>query len=216
MALSRLRIAITDRPGVLARVASIIADHEGNIVSLDVHRTGVVSAVDDMVVDLPDRVDLAQLRNDLTASGAATLLSHQAAHLQDAMVAVLQRATEMINTRTLDADAELIAAVAELCGSPVVWVSTSDESLVYDPGRFARERGGAIALRSSELPPEMADLLPGEVWLLAVPEVEVPINGRVVFVGRPLTNEFTNTEIARIEALMTLFRRIEQFLTRTL
>lgn len=214
MTLIRLRIALADRPGALARVAAMIADHGGNIVSVDVHRAGVVSAVDDVVVDFPDGGDIPALRNDLTASGAATLVSHQAAHVNDAVVSALARAGDMLDGTGGDPGAQLVAAVAELCSSPVVWLSTTADADHYDAGRFARERGGAIALRANDLPNEMAALLPGEVWLLALPEAERPTNGRVIFVARPLSNEFTSTEIARIEALMALYRRIEQFTAR--
>jgi predicted amino acid-binding ACT domain protein len=211
----RLRIALADRPGSLARVAAIIAEHDGNITSVDVHRAGVVSAVDDLVVEFPDDADLLQLRNDLTASGAATLLSHQAAHPVDPIVSALTRAAEMIGGRPDDPDAELAQSVAELCASPVVWISSTEEAETFEAGRFALERNGAIALRTSELPGEMAERLPGEVWLLAVPDPEVLTAGRIVFVARPLSNEFTSTEIARIEAVMALHDQVERILARS-
>jgi predicted amino acid-binding ACT domain protein len=208
----RLRIALADRPGSLARVATIIADHGGNITSVDVHKAGVVAAIDDLVVEFPDEADLLALRNELTASGAGTLLSHQAAHTVDPIVSTLMRAAEMIGARPADPEAELVHSVAELCASPVVWVSSTEEAGRYEAGRFALERNGAIALRTSELPEDLADPLPGEVWLLAVPDPEILTGGRVVFVARPLSNEFTSTEIARIEAVMALHDQVERIL----
>jgi hypothetical protein len=210
----RLRIALADRPGALSRVAAIIGEHEGNITSVDVHRTGVVGVVDDLVVEFPDEADMAQLRIDLGASGAATLLSHQAAHAVDPIVSTLLRAARMISARPEDPEAELVQSVSELCASPVVWVTSAEEADTYEAGRFALERSGAIALRTSELPEHLADRLPGEVWLLAVPDPEI-VTGRVVFVARPLHNEFTSTEIARIEAVMALHDQVERILARS-
>jgi hypothetical protein len=107
-----------------------------------------------------------------------------------------------------------VHSVAELCASPVVWVSSIEEADTFEAGRFALERSGAIALRTSELPGELAERLPGEVWLLAVPDPEILTAGRVVFVARPLSNEFTSTEIARIEAVMALHDQVERILSR--
>jgi predicted amino acid-binding ACT domain protein len=208
-------VALADRPGSLARVASIIADHGGNITSVDVHRAGVVAAIDDLVVEFPDDADLLALRNEMTASGAATLLSQQAAHTVDPIVSTLMRAAEMIGARPEDPEEELVRSVAELCATPVVWISSTEDADRFEAGRFALERSGAIALRTSELPQDRAVLLPGEVWLLAVPDPEILTGGRVVFVARPLSNEFTSTEIARIEAVMALHDQVERILARS-
>jgi predicted amino acid-binding ACT domain protein len=213
--LVRLRISLADRPGSLARVASIISEHGGNITAVDVHRAGVISAVDDLVVEFPDGKDIMALRHDLTANGAATLLSHQQAHVADGIVTTLRRAAALIAHRADDPDEALSRSVAELCSSPVAWVSTTEEASRWEAGRFALERSGAIALRTTRLPEGMADLLPGEVWLLAVPDPEMLSGGRVVFVARPLATEFTSTEIARIEAVMALHEQIERLLTRS-
>ena len=212
--LVRLRIALADRPGSLANVASLIAEHGGNIISVDVHRAGVVSAVDDVVVELNDEGDLVGLRHALTASGAATLLSHQAAHAADPIVDALRRAAEMVGSRAGDPESELVASVSALCSSPVAWIASGADAKALEAGRFAIERNGAIALRTSELPEDMAERLPGEVWLLAVPDPELMNGGRVVFVARSLSNEFTATEIARIEAVMALHDQVERLVTR--
>lgn len=208
--LVRLRIALADQPGALAHVASVIAAHGGNITALDVHRAapaaGAKQVVDDVIVDFADPPDLDRLRGDVAATGAGTLLSHQAAQPLDPVVAVLRRATTMVarsDRGGADSEAELRAAIAELCAAPVVWISAPGEADAYDAGRFAVERGGAVAVRTAELPEGHADVLPGEAWLLAVPDPERLEGGRVVFVARS-TSEFTNTEIARIEALMSL------------
>jgi len=210
--LVRMRISLADRPGALAQVGLVMADHGGNIVSVDVHQAGVVSAIDDLLVEFPDDADLAALRNDLTASGVATVLSHQEAQREDPIVATLRRVTEMVATQGVDSDELLARGVADLCSSPVAWVTSSEESTRWEAGRYAKERGGAIALRTTELPSHLADRLPGEVWLLAVPDPEMRAGGRTVFVARQLAAEFTSTEIARIEALMALHDQLEHLM----
>jgi hypothetical protein len=92
-------------------------------------------------------------------------------------------------------------------------LASVSEASSFEAGRFALERTGAIALRTAELPPAMAERLPGEVWLLAVPDPEPTRSSRVVFVARSLANEFTSTEIARIEALMALHDEVRRHVT---
>jgi len=45
-----------DRPGALARVAAVIAGHGGNVVGIDVQEVDAESAVDELVIDVPDDV----------------------------------------------------------------------------------------------------------------------------------------------------------------
>ncbi|WP_150243485.1 GNAT family N-acetyltransferase [Nocardiopsis quinghaiensis] len=52
MSLWRIRTAVEDRPGSLARVVDALAGHGGNIVGLSLH-TDVSGVVDELVVDLP-------------------------------------------------------------------------------------------------------------------------------------------------------------------
>ncbi|OOC54596.1 MULTISPECIES: GNAT family N-acetyltransferase [Nocardiopsis] len=52
MSLWRIRTAVEDRPGSLARVVDALAGHGGNIVGLSLH-TDVSGVVDEFVVDLP-------------------------------------------------------------------------------------------------------------------------------------------------------------------
>lgn len=207
MSLVRLRIALADQPGALARVAAIIAEHGGNITAVDVHHQAGGNAVDDVVVEWPDEgSDLDHLRNALAGSGAGALVSHQAGRQLDPVVAALRRAVDMVAGGG-DSDDDLVAAVAEICASPAVWVSGAGEDNDIEAGRMAREGGGAVSVHTSALPPEVAERLPGDAWLLAVPDPEV-VDGRVVFVARGPQSEFTTTEIARIEALMALHARI--------
>jgi hypothetical protein len=98
----------------------------------------------------------------------------------------------------------LARGVAQLCSSPVAWVTSAEEATRYDAGRFAIERQGVVVMTTTELPAHLAERLPGEVNLLAVPDVEQAEQHRVIFVARPAGNDFTTTEVARIEALVSL------------
>jgi hypothetical protein len=204
--LVRLRVELADSPGSLATVAGVIARHGGNITAVDVQRSLPTTAVDEIVVDFPDDVELAQLRRAIADSGAATLLSHQSARRVDPVVQLLQRAVEVLRAPALAPEEALTAAVAELCSSPAVWVSTAGDADQYETGRFALKEHGAVTIRSRDVPPPLRGALPeGEVWLLAVPDLDLDGQPRVIFVARPLDLAFTATEISRIEALTLLY-----------
>jgi hypothetical protein len=208
--LMRLRISLADRPGALARVATIIAGHGGNIISVDAQRVDADVAVDDLVVDFSAEPDVADLVDDLSANAGATVMSHQETRAADPIVGSLRRLVQLVDSGTGDPAAALADGVAELCSTPVVWVSQAEEAARFDAGRFALEHNAAVALHTTELPEHLAEPLPGEVCLLAVPDPERLTGGRVVFVARPAANQFTATEIARIEALTALHSRIER------
>jgi hypothetical protein len=208
----RLRISLADRPGALAQVAAVIAHHGGNIISVDVQHVDADNAVDDVVVDFEGEPDLVALRNALAVEGAATVMSHQQAHGADPVVGSLRRVVQLVDAGPGDPDKALAEGVAELCSSPVVWVSDAVEASEYHAGRLALEHHGAVALQTTELPEHLAERLHGDVCLLAVPDPERMSGERVVFVARPVANPFTATEIARIEALTALHSRIERLI----
>ncbi|MDQ2729282.1 MAG: ACT domain-containing protein, partial [Actinomycetota bacterium] len=197
-----LRVALSDQPGALMRLAATIAEHGGNIISIDVHQSGTNAAVDDLTIDFPDDGDLDRLRTALQDNGAGSVLSHWNTQLGDPVVSALGYVAELVAQPPDPADDGLARAVGKLCGSPVAWVSSTADAVGNEAGRFAMERRGAIALRTTELPDRRSDWLPGEVWLLAVPDGGTGLVGRVVFVARALTQEFTTTEIARVEAFL--------------
>jgi hypothetical protein len=210
----RLRISLADRAGALAQAATIVGLHGGNIRSIDVHRTDDESAVDDLVVDFSKEPDMEDLGHDLATNAATALLSHQASHATDPVVASMQRVMNLLGGGLGDPDEALADAVADLCSAPVAWVSTVAQANRHDAGRVALEGNRAVALPATTLPEHLAERLPGEVRLLAVPDSGHPAGGRVVFVARSATSEFTATEIARIEALITLDGEIERTTSR--
>jgi ACT domain len=211
--LIRLRISLPDRPGALGEVATIIAGHGGNITSVDVQFADAESAVDDLVVEFSMDPDLLQLRDDLATHGAATVMSHQEAYSADPIVATLRRLVEVVDAGRADASAALADGVAELCSSPVVWISSAEEAAYYEAGRFAIEHKAAVTIRKTQLPEHLAERLHGEVWLLAVFDPQGLAQGRVVFVARSIGNPFTATEIGRIEVLAALHSGIDRIMS---
>jgi hypothetical protein len=208
----RLRISLSDRPGALAGVAAVIAGVGGNITAIDVLQSGDGQVVDDVVVDLPDGTDMQGLRRDLASSGAGTMLSHQASQAVDPVVAALNRAVEVIQASDPADDAELVRSVSAVCSSPAVWVERSADGGPGTHDLFAigvpsGQAHGSYTRRSADLPPELAERLPGETWVLSVPDPDDP-TGRVVYVARSLDAEFTSTEVARVEAVIALHNAI--------
>jgi predicted amino acid-binding ACT domain protein len=202
--LLRLQISMPDQTGALARVATIIASHGGNITSIDSQHATSEFAVDELLVDFASEPDLTRLREDLAGDGDTLLVSQQVTETIDPIVASLRHISELLQSGSMDAEAALARSVAELCSSPVAWVSTADEAVRYEAGRFAIERQDVVIMTTSQLPADLAERLPGEVCLLALPDVERVDRPRVVFVARPVGNDFTTTEVGRIEALISL------------
>lgn len=213
--LIRLRISLADRAGALAQAATIIGIYGGNIVSIDVHRTGGDAAVDDLVVDFAGDPHLAELRDDLAMNAATTLMSHQSTDAADPVVASMDRVAAILEGGFGTSADALAEGVADLCSSSVAWVSSRDEAIRYDAGQAAIEGNCAVARRTTTLPEHLAGRLPGEVCLLAVPDPDARTGGRVVFVARPVTMDFTTSEITRIEALTALYNQIERLVARS-
>jgi hypothetical protein len=206
---ARLRIELPDRPGALAKVASVIAAHGGNLVGIDVQEVEQDSAIDELVVDVPDGVDLAALRGALIESGAGVLVSHQAGAQQvDPVLRSLRWACAMVAAGPTGADEELTRAVAEAMGTSAAWVCNTADAGEVEAGRMALARGGPVSHRTIDVPADRAPAVKGEAWLLAVPDARLEPH-RVAFVVRPVDDRFTATEVARVEALLGLRRQLD-------
>jgi len=210
----RLRLEIADVPGALARAAAIIADHGGNITALDVqHANETSAAIDEVTIELGELTDLARLRRDLSESGVVKVVALQSANPEDLVVRVLRRLALTLAAPSTDSDMDLRRAVAELCSTPAVWVCGPVEAVDYEAGRQAlASRGEAVLMQTSERMPAHAATVSGQAWLLAIAEtgpVDSQRQRRVVFVARPLSQNFTTTEISRVQSLMALFDEIE-------
>jgi hypothetical protein len=194
---ARLRVELADRPGSLARVAAAIGEHGANVVGVDVQEVDADSAVDELVVDVPDNVDVDSLRRALVDTGAGVLVSHQSGmHEIDPVLRALRWACAVVSAGDEGADDELVRALSEVCGTDTAWLAGLAEAPQHEAGRMALDRGGPVSHRD------------GETWLLAVPDARLDPR-RVAFVGRPLSDPFTATEVARVEALLGLRRQVE-------
>lgn len=203
----RIRVELPNRPGALATVAATIANHGGNVVSVDIHEVEGQQAVDEIIVMLPPDWTPAALAKDLRDHDAGTLLSSTTAALaSDSVVRALRWATSLVRSGAMDGGLELARALAELCTSSVAWVATVDEAMQHEVGRLAIERG-APHVQLSTPPAAFADGLPDSSWILAVPDDAV-FPTRVAFVGRAPSYRFTNSEIVRVEALLQLVREL--------
>jgi len=208
--LVRLRIELADSPGSLAHVAAIIGDHGGNITAIDVQEGSPASAVDEVTIEFEEEADLQKLRQRLSESGAARVVSHQTANRADMVVGTLQRLAEVLPASAEQRDDLLRRGVSELCSTPVVWISSPPDAGVYAAGQLALERvGEPVLVRSDEPLPAVARTIAGPAWLLAVANGEPGHRQRIVFVARPEAQQFTTTEISRVEALVTLHRCID-------
>ncbi len=61
MPLYKLRVDLPDNPGGLAALATALAEHDVNILSLAVHGKDATTVTDDLVVDMPDVTVLGSL-----------------------------------------------------------------------------------------------------------------------------------------------------------
>jgi hypothetical protein len=196
----RLRIAVADRAGALAQAATVMGLHSGNILSIDVHRNDGQNAIDDVVVDFPEDVDLAELGFDLANQAHAEVLSHAATEYHDPIEEVLVRLAELFRQPISDSDDALMQAVADLFPVEVVWVSDEEGLSQIEAAGLALESNDVVAMAGGGAPQLAAAGLDDGACVMAVPLGP----RRVLFVARGTPNEFTVTEMARARALAAL------------
>ena len=71
----RLRVELPDLPGALAKVATVISDLDGDVVSIDIHELDGHQVVDELVVEVLTELDGRVLGAALEQAGAGILLS---------------------------------------------------------------------------------------------------------------------------------------------
>lgn len=205
--LVRLRIELDDRPGSLAGVAAAIAARDGNITAIDVLESDGGRVLDEITVDVPEGLDMAQLRSEIAGVRDARVVSHQRTELVDPIVRVLRRLTAAIEHLPRDPADELAQAIADLCATPAVAILGKDVAVQYDVGRHALDDPGraVMAAGTEELP--LGEAVTGEVAVVAV---ATTISGApvVAVAARPAAQGFTATECHRVEALVLLHERL--------
>jgi len=195
------RVGLPDRPGALAQLTAIIAAHSLDVRAVDVLGGMLTQAVDQFTLDgQPDRVEA--LAAELRAGGTFTVLGVRRAgitaeHLPDLTVVQLvlrepDRALTIVThaaPRLLDAD----------------WAMSFEPGLAYSRARTPSAPDvqwvGRIPMRSSRVSDAGMFTLPAGVRAtLAV----APLSRYgVVLVGRDDEMPFHDTEIMRLQKLLT-------------
>ncbi len=201
----RLRVELPDLPGALARVATVISDFDGDVVSIDVHELDGHQVVDELVVEVLTDLDRRVLGAALEEAEAGTLLScGPAAARSEPVVEALGWARELAVAN----DAATVCRVlASACPSSKVWVAPIDDAREVAAGRLALARGAPLVQRSHDLPDQLGGRPASTMWLLAVPDVQ-PQTRCIAFLARPGSLRFTASEVARVGALMALHRAL--------
>lgn len=201
----RLRVELPDRPGALAGLGAIVARHDANIVSVDIHEIEGPTAIDEIVVHVPDGWEPARLSAALAEASTATLLSAQRLSVNpDAVLATLRSCVAMLGADADGLDRECEAALSRLSPGATVWLADPAAAGTVEAGRLALARGETTILRSSDLGDRgVASDPPG--WVLAALDDHLTPS-TVAFVARPEALRFSSTEVERVEALLR-FRR---------
>jgi hypothetical protein len=201
----RLRVELPDLPGALARVATVISDHDGDVVSIDVHELDGHQVVDELVVEVLTELDGRILGAALQAADAGILLScAPTAARAEPVVEALRWANDLAVANDL---ATLGRVLAAACPSAKVWVAPIDDGREVPTGRLALARGGPLVQRSHDLPEPLGGRPASTMWLLAVPDGR-PHARSIAFLARPGSLRFTASEVARVDALMSLHRAL--------
>jgi hypothetical protein len=201
----RLRIELPDRPGALAALGAVVARHDANIVSVDIHEIEGPTAIDDIVVHVPDGWEPSRLTSALAEESTATLLSAQRLSISpDAVLATLRSCNAMLHADADGLGKEFEAALLLLSAGSSVWLADLATAGSIEAGRLCLERGETVILRSADRGDHTPD--PAEVgWVLAAPDDHLD-PAVVAFVARPESLRFSSTEVERVEALLR-FRR---------
>src|SRR4051812_23360330 len=149
----RLRVELPDLPGALAKVATVISDLDGDVVSLDIHELDGHQVVDELVVEVLTGLDGRVLGAALEAADAGILLSCSPAPARsEPVVEALAWAREMAATNDATTVGRILAAA---CPSAKVWVAPIDEAREVAAGRLALARGVPLVQRSHDLPEQL-------------------------------------------------------------
>jgi hypothetical protein len=198
---SRIRISLVDRAGALGQAAGVLGLHGGNIKSIDVHDATGELVVDDVVVEFASPPDNRDLHNDLINNAGARLVASEAADDLDLVVVTLDQVHALLSEARADG-ARLGDSVAAICGFSTTYVAEASEAEQSDLGREALEHGRPVFRTIPDVPAPLEGGRPGDRAVMAFPLGDRSSPEAVLFVARPPEVEFTETEIARISALI--------------
>lgn len=205
--LHQLRIELDDRPGALARIASVLAEAQVNILDIAIHEIDGTTAVDELVVEAPDDWDLPATRESLDVIGAYLLSSAQVRTREDPVITALTWLEDLLSAPVADRDDALAVAVGRAASASRACVLPAARARQVSAGRAALERGAPVVQRTADLPVQVAMASESLRWLLAVTD-DADSPRLVAFATRPLSLRFTATEVARAAAVTRLHRTL--------
>jgi hypothetical protein len=206
---ARCRIAVQHSGSALAQLGAALRAGGAEPVSIDFHRTDQACDIVDLVVELPDDVDRDRLAGLLTESGGGRLVSYLPPPAEpDPVLAVLAQCRDLLAAGSAtELDRRASGAIASVCGTRTALVSPMPRALAYQAARFAVRRGRSVVQRTRRVPLEVGGHRLKEGWLLAVPDAcSEPT--RVALVCRAVTEPFLASEIARVETILAIRRRL--------
>jgi hypothetical protein len=204
-ALYRLRIELPDRPGALAYVSSALARRALDIVDVAIHEVDGERAVDEIVVRGPTHLNTDAMAADLRSVDAGLVSATRCEPEGDPVAAALRWSASMVDGD--DPRESLVEAMLELAHVAAAVVLSVEVARQVEAGRTAVERGGPVVLRTGDLPGGLGGPHRATQWLLAVPD-HAREPAAVAFAARPLSLRFTATEVARVCALLQVFREL--------
>jgi hypothetical protein len=206
---ARCRIAIGHSRSALARLGVALRAAGAEPVSIDFHRTDQSHDLVDLVIELPLDVNHDRLALLLAETGGGRLVAYLPPPIDaDPVLGILSQCCDLLaGGDDAELDRRAGAAIAGVCGTRRAIVSGLPQALAHEAARFAVERRGPVVQRARHLPLEISGHSIKEGWLLAVADTgSTP--SRVALVARALAEPFLPTEIARVEAIMAIRRRI--------
>jgi hypothetical protein len=209
-----IRVELPDLPGALAKVATVVSDLNGDVVSVDIHEVDGRNAVDELVVEFLTGLDPGELGTALERTGAGRLLScSPAPERADPVVEALAWAREIVTALGGDDSVALTRALGEACPAAAVWVAPIDDGREVAAGRLALVRGLPVVQRAEEMPAAFGVEAPGPVWILALTDGGQPTR-TLAFLARPISLRFTASEVQRADALMSISRALSEGIAR--
>ena len=203
----RLRVELVDRPGALARLAAMLAEHGADVLSIDIHELAEGRAVDEIYVRVSDSWDSEAFAAALAASGTGAVIdSATTGPAGDRVVAALQWAGHLLATGVQHSEFEIAGTIAMMCSGATAWVGSAEDAATEPLAAEALAAGAPLCRQVDRLPSRLGTESRAEDdggWLLAVPDDPVQPR-RLALVSRSSGTPFTTTEINRIKALLEL------------
>ncbi|CAA9257663.1 MAG: hypothetical protein AVDCRST_MAG50-2696 [uncultured Acidimicrobiales bacterium] len=199
MPLVAMRVELVDEPNAMARIAAALGAAEVNIVDIDVHELDGSHVCDELVLDMPDRMNPGGLRQVLVEAGATSVLS--VPFDQRRMDAVVRCLDAILATLHADAEDQLTAAICGLVPVDELEIRSIDELGGLDPDGSRLRAGTPVARR--------VDIDGRPRWVLALPITEGERAESAVLVAR-IGLRFSATEIARLRSVLRLHQHLSR------